>query len=128
MTNSFCDKLWYLAHPYSADSEDTIEMNVMKASRIAAKLICAGLVVYSPISMTHWIHKEAVSMGLLDKTEWELWIRFDEYFITNCASGVIMAPGWEDSPGCRWEYDLFTELQKPIYLLEEIFLELGIQD
>ena len=73
----FRNKLWYLAHPYTANSDEKIELNVKKANIIAAKLICAGLFVYSPISMTHWIHKEAVRMGLIANTEWELWMNFD---------------------------------------------------
>ncbi|MFX0122476.1 MAG: DUF1937 family protein [Candidatus Hodarchaeota archaeon] len=126
MKNIFHNKLWYLAHPYTADTEDEIELNVRKANVIAAKLICAGLFVYSPISMTHWIHKEAVRMGLIAKTEWELWMNFDFFFIENFCTGLIMSPGWENSPGCKQEYKRFKELEKPVYELEDVFKELGL--
>ncbi|UCG04095.1 MAG: DUF1937 family protein [Candidatus Heimdallarchaeota archaeon] len=128
MKNSFRNNLWYLAHPYTADSDEKIELNVKKANIIAAKLICAGLFVYSPISMTHWIHKEAVEMGLIDKSEWDLWMKFDYFFIENHCTGLIISPGWEDSQGCKEEYKRFQELKKPIYLLEEIYQELNIRE
>ena len=127
MKNSFQNKLWYLAHPYTADSEHQIELNVKSANIIAAKLICAGLFVYSPISMTHWIHKEAVKMGLIDNSEWQLWMKFDFFLIENHCIGLILSPGWGNSPGCKEEYGRFKELQKPIYILEEVYQELGIK-
>ncbi len=128
MKDIFRNKLWYLAHPYTADSEEEIELNVKKANVIAAKLICRGLFVYSPISMTHWIHKEAVRMGLIDNTEWELWMKFDFFFIENYCTGLILSPGWENSLGCKQEYRRFEELQKPIYVVEEVFQELKIKE
>ena len=128
MKDFFRNKLWYLAHPYTADSEDEIELNVKNANVIAAKLICAGLFVYSPISMTHWIHKEAVKLGLVDNSEWQLWMRFDFFMIENYCTGLILSPGWENSPGCKEEYRKFNELQKPIYYSTEVFQELGIRE
>lgn len=124
----FQDKLWYLAHPYTAISDEEIESNVKNANIIVAKLICAGLFIYSPINMIHRIHLEAVEMGLIEKTEWELWMKFDDFMIKNVCAGAIMSPGWKNSKGCRHEYIVFKDLKKPIYLLKDIFQELGIKD
>lgn len=128
MKDIFLNKLWYLAHPYTAQTDKEIELNVKKANIIAAKLICAGLFVYSPISMTHWIHKEAVRMGLIVNTEWELWMKFDFFLIENFCTGLIVSPGWENSHGCKQEYRRFKDLKKPIFKLEDIFKGLGLED
>ncbi len=126
MKEDLSNKLWYLAHPYTADSFEEIEANVKNANIIAAKLICAGLFVYSPISMTHWIHLEAVKMKLLKISEGEPWIKFDYFLIENFCAGAIMSPGWESSTGCKGEYKRFKELGKTIILLEDVYQELGL--
>lgn len=116
-----------MAHPYTADTPDEIEKNVENANIIAAKLICAGLFVYSPISMTHGIHLEAVNMKLLRIDEWELWMKFDDFLIENYCDGAIMSPDWENSTGCKEEYKRFNKLGKPIFLLEKVYQDLALK-
>lgn len=111
--------LWYLAHPYTAESAEEVRMNVISADTIAARLINKGYQIYSPISHTHQMHLEGVKMGLWSVAEWEMWMDLDHEFIKHCR-GIILSPNWEKSTGCKIEFDSFQDAEKEILFAEDL--------
>lgn len=83
------------------------------SAHAAAELIRRGMIVYSPITMTHPIDlvlaEEGGSMGS------DYWCDFDEAFMEACAEMIIlMIPGWRESRGIRREVEFFDRARKPI--------------
>jgi hypothetical protein len=113
------DKMWYLAHPYTAPHSADIRKNVINANKIAAQLISKGIIVFSPISMTHYIHLQGVLEGYWEYEEQNLWYEFDEHFMEKC-DGIILAGDWQNSKGCKAEKNWFLERIKPVVVLEDI--------
>ena len=105
---------YYFAHPYTARDKDgnfvpeAEEANFQLCNQRAARLIEAGYNIYSPISHTHPIHR--ASPVFLSRHEHEAWYELDMEFLAKTQfDGIILAPGWEDSKGCRMEQEWFTE-------------------
>ena len=111
--------LYYFAHPYTVKDEDghyvyeAEEANFNLANIRAGKLIEAGYLIYSPISHTHPIH--ATMPQFLARHEHQRWYEIDAEFIANANwRGIILAPLWETSTGCRGEKAIFEEHGKEI--------------
>lgn len=118
--SQFTFALGYLATPYSK-FPGGIDAAFREAASLAARLLGAGYVVYSPVTHTHPI---AVHGGL-DPLAHELWLPFDEAMMRVCdALLVAMLPGWNESCGIRQEIDWFDKAGKPIYLLKPDSLRL----
>ena len=111
--------LWYLAHPYTADTADEISRNVVSADTIAARLINKGYHIYSPISHTHHMHLIGASLGFWKVSEWQMWMDLDNTFIQHC-TGIILSPNWEQSEGCKIECATFEFAGKKILFAEDI--------
>ncbi|WP_291854826.1 DUF1937 family protein [Bradyrhizobium sp.] len=103
--------LCYLATPYSR-YPGGIERAFADAARLAAKMILAGVKVYSPIAHTHPL---AVHGGL-DPLDHALWLPFDEAMM-NAARVLIVAhmEGWQESAGIAYEVAYFERHNKPIF-------------
>jgi hypothetical protein len=120
--------LWYFAHPYSCKDKngnyvpEGEEANFMLCNVRAAKLIQAGYNIYAPISHTHPIHRACPEF--LAAHEHEAWYQLDNEFIdkTNW-SGIILAPGWEKSSGCRAEKERIESKGLPSLLYTDIVKE-----
>lgn len=115
---------WYFAHPYSAKKPDgsycleAEEANFRLCCIRSARLILAGWRIYSPITATHPIH--CASAEFLAGQIHELWYEFDNAAIDQLGfSGIILAPGWEKSTGCRQEKERFEAAGKPVLYLCE---------
>jgi nucleoside 2-deoxyribosyltransferase len=108
------DMIWYLAHPYKAESKVDMHDNYRHASMIAASLLELGLIVFSPISHSHPI----AICGDLDQTS-DFWYQFDERFFRVCG-GIILCDGWENSHGCCYERNAFQAAGKPVLTYKEI--------
>ena len=102
--------LWYFAHPYTrkdADGKYVHEAEVANfhlANMRAGELIRRGINIYSPISHTHPIH--AACPAMIAAREHELWYQLDNEVIDTIGErwkGIILAPEWETSTGCRNE-------------------------
>ena len=108
------DGFWYLATVYSK-FPDGIEAAFVEAARVAARLVKAGLRVYSPIAHTHPI---AVH-GNMDPMDHPCWLSLDGAFM-RAAVGIIVVkmPGWEISVGIDHELKEFDRMGKPCRFLD----------
>jgi len=110
---------FYFAHPYTC-KDLTVPEGVIKyvsegeqanfelCNQRAARLIELGYNIYSPISHTHPIHR--ASSVFLARHEHEVWYALDNEFIARTQfDGIILAPMWEKSSGCRDERRQFEE-------------------
>ncbi|MHA1302507.1 MAG: DUF1937 family protein [Candidatus Heimdallarchaeaceae archaeon] len=115
---------YYFAHKYTCrDVEGNFvlegeDANFQLCNQRAARLIEVGYNVYSPISHTHPIYR--ASAVFLARHEHEAWYRLDMEFIAKTKfDGIILAPGWEDSKGCRMERDWFIEQRLEVLTYKE---------
>lgn len=106
---------WYLATPYSKWPS-----GIEDASRVAciwaAKLIRAGIPVFSPIAHSHAIAVAAA----IDPYSHDIWIPADRPFWA-ILHGLLVAdlPGWRESKGVGIEIEWFRSNGKPAWLLRE---------
>lgn len=106
----------YLACPYShVDWQMRLDRFAASADA-AAKLIRKGMVVYSPITMTHPIDlvlaENQSSMGS------DYWCDFDESFMDVCTEMLILTlDGWRGSNGIKREIAYFETQRKKISLM-----------
>jgi nucleoside 2-deoxyribosyltransferase len=116
----------YLACPYSINgvsSNEVKQHNFEVASKIAAKLMQEGLVVFSPISHSHPIQVH----GDMPTNDLSFWMTQDLPFVEFCdVLAVIQLPGWDVSPGVKNELMYAKQLQKEIYYITYDFDEVKI--
>jgi len=109
------EKLYYLAHPYTGDGTvENMEDNYRIANRRTITLMKLGYNIFSPITYTHVMDVE--NKNIFDVIDW---LKLDKIFLDRC-DGIIMAPGWEDSLGCRLEYEYAIKSNKEILFYEKI--------
>ena len=104
--------LWYFAHPYTCRDKDGSyvpegeEANFNICNMRAAELLIRGYNVYAPISHTHPIHRACPIF--LAQHEHDIWYKLDNEVIARTDwNGIILAPKWGESGGCKAEYDWF---------------------
>lgn len=122
--------LWYFAHPCSVPGErrEVYEQaNFQLQCYRAGELIRRGYIIYAPLAMTIPIQRAHPALAKMEYEEaWKLWIAFDQAIIRHCSFvGIILAPGWEESRGCRAERRLFEELGREVLEYEEACNEPG---
>jgi hypothetical protein len=107
----------YLACPYTHPDPAVRRARFEIATAVAADLIRAGHIVYSPITMTHPI--DLVLAGESNTLGSEYWVAFDEAFMEMCSEMVVIQlDGWQQSNGIRREMAYFTDRKKPIRYLD----------
>jgi hypothetical protein len=76
---------------------------------MAAMLLGAGHVVFSPIVHSHPLVEHGLSAG------WKFWERFDHQHLERCDEVVVLLlDGWRESIGVQAEIRLARELSKPV--------------
>jgi len=104
----------YLAVPYSHPDSAVRVFRFQEVNKVAAKLMCEGNLVFSPISHTHPI---AVA-GDLPKG-WNYWKDYDKSFIEWADEiYVFMLEGWKESTGVQAEIKLAEDLGKKVTYIE----------
>ena len=118
-------KLYYFAHPYTCkDKEGKIihvgeEANFNLCNIRGGELIEKGYMIYSPISHTHTIHVS--NPQFLANNEYELWLKLDNLIIDKTDfDGIILAPEWESSNGCKKEKLIFEGKGLEVLFYEDI--------
>lgn len=109
--------LHYFCHPYSSKTktkEDRIA-NFELCCRRSAKLILKGYNIFSPIVHSHPIEMaspEVLQWPIEDR--WKFWIDIDIAILEYVGfTGVILAPLWGKSKGCKKEYEWFLSHTGP---------------
>ena len=128
ITKSTKRGLWYFAHPYTCkDSNGEYvsegeEANFNICNIRSAELLMRGYNIYSPISHTHPIHRACPAF--LARKEHELWYHLDNEFIDKVDwSGIILAPEWKKSAGCRAEAQRISARGKSVLFYSDIIAE-----
>jgi hypothetical protein len=102
----------YLACPYTHPDAAIRRWRFDMATAAAATLIRRGLVVFSPITMTHPLDVVLAGDNSLGS---EFWIKFDEAFMRQCSQMVVLQiAGWDHSSGVKREIEYFRACSKPI--------------
>ena len=117
--------LWYFAHPYTAKDADghyvyaAEEANFRLCAMRAGELLKRGYNIYAPIVHSHPIH--SACPDFLRTHEHEIWYGLDNQVIARTSwDGIILAPGWEFSGGCKMERRQFEERDLVVRLYDEI--------
>ena len=88
----------YLAAPYSHVDEDTRRWRVVMASAVAARLMEAGHVVFSPITHGHLISR------YMPPKDHAFWMAQCKLFLAHASAMYILTiPGWDQSTGVAVE-------------------------
>lgn len=110
---------FYFGHPYTCKDENGLyvpageEANFQLCNQRAARLMEWGYNIYSPISHSHPIHR--ASPTFLARHEHEAWYLLDlEVIAKTDFDGIILAPLWEGSKGCRLEGEAFENRNLPV--------------
>jgi hypothetical protein len=107
----------YLACPYT-DKDPTVRLRRFElATAAAATLVRRGLVVFSPITMTHPMDVALSSDSTLGSN---FWVEFDEAFMDKCSEMIVLQiEGWEQSSGIKREIECFKNAGKPISFMQK---------
>ncbi len=112
--------LYYFAHPWTCKDYrgnvitegETANFNL--CAMRAAELILRGYNVFAPIIHTHPIYMS--SPEFLSNVEHNLWYDLDNELMSRVAwDGIILAPKWKLSGGCRAEREWFAEREMTLY-------------
>jgi hypothetical protein len=108
------ETFWYAASPY-AKYRLGKEAAFEDACLWAAKLIKAGVPVFSPIAHSHSI----ATIADMDKDSHDLWMPQD-LAILRGAQGVLILPidGWLESKGVAMEVADAWRQDKPVFLID----------
>lgn len=102
--------LIYVAGKYSTGD---VEENVALARKVAIELTQLGHAVFTP--HLNFYHFE---QDLPHRTHDE-YLREDENILSRC-DGIVMLPGWTDSPGANREYDYAEKIGLPVYQYPDV--------
>lgn len=123
--------LFYFAHPYTCKDRDGNfvpageEANFRLCCIRSGELLRRGYNIYSPIAHTHPIH--IATPSFLSRHEHEMWYGLDNEVIARTNwDGIILAPEWESSSGCRSERKQFKERGLPVLLYADVLCEFVI--
>ena len=98
----------YIAGPYTADTEEEIELNVQRAIDIGIEIILKGHIPYIP-HLTHYIDKRAKEIGIA--LTWNDYMAIDLSWLRECDALLFMG----SSKGANIELEIAKKLPKEIY-------------
>lgn len=105
--------LAYLASPYT-NYPDSIEIAFREVSRIAAKLLTAGIHVYSPIAHCHPMSV----YGDIDALDRDFWLHYQETMMARCDVLIVAEmKSWRESIGIAHEMAFFSKAKRTVFRL-----------
>lgn len=113
--------LAYLATPYSKYENGNLELAFRDAANLAARLMLAGVRVYSPIAHTHplAIH------GNVDPLDHDIWLPFDEAMMQRCEVLIVaQMKGWRESKGVQHEIQYYLKRARTIFVLDPVSMNM----
>lgn len=125
---AICDELkrfelCYLATPYSKYARGP-DMAFIDAARLAARLMQAGIDIYSPIAHGHPLSVH----GGISKYDYSIWMPANFKMARRMDALIIgMLPGWDRSEGIAEEVHFFKAELKPIFHLDPDRMELDVR-
>ena len=124
--------MWYFAHPYTVKDKkgnfvpEAETANFDLCNQRAARLVEEGYIIFSPISMSHSIHR--ASPTLLSDHAHAFWYFYNSRLLESASwEGIILAPGWNLSPGCRMEATWFRQRKLPVREYAKVITDEGKQ-
>ena len=109
----------YLACPYSHPDETIRQRRYHLACRAAAKLMKAGIVVFSPLANT----VPAIEFGGLELSH-HGFLRLDLPMLRRCDELLVLClDGWQESIGVQQELGEAIAFHKPITTIKEHEIE-----
>jgi hypothetical protein len=106
------DSLYYLAHPYTAKENRSVEDNVKHCIDVANDLMDRGYTLYVPIVMTHYLE-------MTKSREYQFWLNLDKRIMERC-DGIILSGNWKESNGCLLEKRFCEKHKKEILFYKDI--------
>lgn len=107
----------YLAAPYSSPHAEIREARVAEASRVAARLMEQGYVVFNPIAHGHAIAKHLPQDFLLDH---HFWMKQVLPMLEICTWLIILPlEGWRESRGIEAERQYANCKEIPVFVWQE---------
>lgn len=103
-TNTFV----FIAGPYRADNYTGVDAHINIAREWAGNLAVAGIPFFCP--HLNSAHFDVITPDVPER----FWLDLD-LEILQCASAMLLLPGWRDSSGAKHEKELMIELGRPIY-------------
>lgn len=111
--------LYYIATPYTRYKHG-LEKAYAEASHLAVRLQDRGWRVFSPIAAFHPL---ARTTGI-DPCDHKFWLTCCMPWIEKCDALVIAAmEGWMESVGITWERKMFSAMNKPIQIIDQLTLK-----
>ena len=112
MNNGFV----YLAQPYSHPRQSVRDWRVAQGLIVTAKLMAAGLDVFSPVSHTSQLEKYLPNKLVKNHA---FWMKQDIAILRHASElRVLMLPGWKKSKGVRKEIRIAKECLIKISYME----------
>ena len=103
--------LSYMASPYTRHPRG-LRVAWKQASRLAGRLMSAGVNVYSPIAHCHSLSQH----GRVDPLDLSIWYPHCELMASRCDVLIVAhLPSWQDSVGIQFETEIFERAGKPIF-------------
>ncbi len=111
----------YLATPYTK-VPDGLDLAYWRSCELAAKLIRAGLIVFSPIAHSHPV---AIHGGI-NPLDLGLWMRQCEGLMPAFKLLLVgKLPWWQESVGIMREINWFRGLNRPVLYIDPETLEVS---
>ncbi|HUT91921.1 MAG TPA: DUF1937 family protein [Thermoguttaceae bacterium] len=103
----------YLSSPYTHPDPAICEQRFRAVCQVAAEMLRAGKLVFSPIA-----HSHPIEHGGAPST-WEFWKALDLEMVTKSDEVVVLKlPGWDRSQGVQAEVAWARALGKPVTYVE----------
>lgn len=107
----------YVACPYSHDSKAVMEHRALAATRLATWLTRRQVTVFSPLTRSVEMERQAERDGESLPHEYAFWKKHDRTFVSMSSALVVLAlEGWAESTGVSDEIHTALDFSLPVIL------------
>lgn len=113
----------YLASPYWDPNINVRNKRAEDVTKLAAKLMDKGHVIYAPITHGHTINQHMTAPA----GDHTFWLRQCLPFVLSCSEVFIAKlEGWKESKGVRWEAETAWAFYKKVFTVDPVTLEVKV--